>query len=589
MIFARVPTAAAASVFLLAAITLNAPLARAQGTEILSAAPRDAKVLIGTSRLSDLDKNWSSLMAAIDMDGLIPFAPTDAFSQMGLDPAAFDRTRSAGLAVMDFESDGDEPPVLVLLPVSDYAKWAKSFGPDVAIDGVAEVAFPMGGPAFIRSAGKYAVMSPNRALVEAYAPRQGAAEHFGKRLGPVGNGVIERAQVFAIVDFEGLAPMRKQIIESITEAVSDQMAMAGAMGMGLPAADQFARMNEALWSMLFDECSGVVAGLRFGDRGMAVDLAIQTREGSEIGALLPGPERSRNLLAGMEDAPFLMAMSLDYGGLKVGALVDAISKRLGIDQAAGGQPGAMPTAELWRHSDGMSMAVYPSPGGMFAGLLSRSVMMMSGDGEKIVAAFRDMMSALPPTDAGGVTVSAEYTPAAKQIGGISADAYAVRMSGPAEMTAQIQQMQQMMYGPAGLQGYILPVKGGVLQTTSRNTELIEKTLAAMRGEAARLGDNRVLAAVDALFPPNPSLRCYLGLGSISNMVGPFIAMGMPGLDINELKALPPVGMGASVSRGGIVGSLVIPAPVIKTIAEMAQQFAGDLMGGEGEDEEPPLF
>jgi len=590
----RVSSLTAASAFFFAGLTITAPITLAQGTEVLSVAPKDAKIFVGTASLGDLDKNWKALMTAIEMDAMMPFAPTDLLGQAGLDAASLDKTRSVGLAVMSLDDEVIEPPILVLLPVTDYGQWLSSFGPDVQAEGVAEIETPMGMPAYVRGAGKYAVMSPTKALVEAYSPQENAAAHYKKRVGAVGAGVIERAQVFAVVDFESLAPLKQQIIEGMTEAISEQMAMAGAMGMGLPMADQVSEMNAALVSMLLDECSAVVAGMRFSERGMAMDFAIQTKEGSEIGALLPGAAESRNLLTGLQDAPFMFAMSLDYGGVKIGPLMDALRGRLGLDEDAAGddaaQPGMMPMSNIWRNTDGVAMAVYPSPGGLVGGLLSRSIFMMSGDSARIMTMFRELMSQTTTAEGmGGVQVSAEYTPDAAEIAGVKADAYAVRMSGPPEMTAQIQQMQQMVYGPAGLQGYVLPVKGGIIQTTSRNSELVEKTLASMRGEAPGLGANRVLAAVDAMLPPNPSMRFYLGLGAISNTVGPLLAMGVPGLDIAELKALPPIGMGASIAGGGLVGSMVVPAPVLKAIAEMAQQFGPDLMGGEEGEEEPPLF
>lgn len=590
----RVSSVAAATLLAFTGLTLTAPAASAQGTEILSAAPKDAKILVGTTSLGELDKNWKALVTAIEMDAMMPFAPTDLLGQAGLDAASLDKTRSVGVAVMSLDDEVVEPPILFLLPVSDYGQWLSSFGPDVKAEGVAEIETPLGMPAYVRGAGRYAVMSPTKALVESYLPQENAAAHYKKRVGAVGAGVIERAQVFAIVDFDSLAPMKRQIIEGMTEAISDQMAMAGAMGMGLPMADQVADMNAALVSMLLDECSAVVAGLRFSERGMAMDFAIQTKEGSEIGALLPGAAESRNLLDGMPDAPFMFAMSLDYGGVRIGPLMDALRRRLGVEEAPAGDaaapPGMMPMANLWRNTDGVAMSIYPSPGGLTGGLLSRSIFMMSGDSAKIITMFRELMSQTTTAEGmGGVQVTAEYTPDAAEIAGVKADAYAVRMSGPPEMAAQVQQMQQMVYGPAGLQGYVLPVKGGILQTTSRNSELVQQTLASMRGEAPGLGANRVLAAVDAMLPPNPSMRFYIGLGAISNTVGPLLAMGAPGLDIAELKALPPIGMGASVAGGGLVGSMVIPAPVLKAIAEMAQQFGPDLMGGEEGEEEPPLF
>ncbi len=590
MNFRSISSMSLANLGLAAGLTLMAPMAQADLPDVLAAAPKDAKIFVGTTSLADVDKQWKQLLTAIEMEGAVPFAPSDMFGEMGVSVSTLDLTRSIGVAIMSFDNNGDEPPFVMLLPVTDYAKWAANFGPTVSADGVAEVSMPTGETAYIRSAGKYAVLSPRKELAEGYAAQENATAAFKKRVGAVGAGVIERSQLFAIVDFDGLAENKQEIVAGFSEMVSQQVAMMGAMGMGMPMGDEVAKMNEAVVGMIIDECSGVVAGLRYGERGLAVDLAVQTREGSKIGAMMPGSDKPRNLLSGFEDTPFMFAMSMDYGGIKVAELLDEVKTRLGIANAqAGAQPNMMANADVWRNTDGIAMAVYPSPGGLFAGLLSRSVTMMSGNSDKIMGTLRDTMKNMNGTEApGGIQMTTTYEAGAKEIGGIKADTYAVKMTAPPEMM-QMQQAMAMIYGPAGMQGYIVPVKGGVLQTTSRNAEVIEKALAAINGEAAGLGANKGLAAIDKMLPPNPSMRCYIGLGAISKMVGPMAAMAVPGLDLEELGALPPLGVGASILNGGFAGSFVVPAPVIKSIAEMAMQFG---MGGGGDemgDEEPPLF
>ncbi len=585
----RLTTTSLACLGIAVGLLFTAPQVQADLPEVLSAAPRDVKVFFGTTSLNEVDKKWKQLLTAIEMDGAMPFAPSDLFGEMGVSLSSLDLTRSIGVGLMSFDTEGDEPPFIMLLPVKNYTEWVANFGAGTSTDGVAEVTMPTGETAFIRSAGAYAVLSPRKDLTEGYAVQDNAAARFKQRIGAVGVGVIERSQMFAIVDFDGVAEHKQEIVSGISEMVSQQVAQMGAMGMGMPMGEDVAKMNEALVGMIIDECSGVVAGIRYGDRGVAIDLAVQTRDGSEIGALMPGSDKPRNLLANFEDAPFMFAMSMDYGGVKVGSLIDLVKKRLGVEAAeAGDQPNVMPNTAIWRDASGVATAVYPSPGGLFAGLLSRSITMLSGDSAKLTATLKDTMASMNGTEqAGGIAVTTTYEPAAKQIGGIDADTYSVKMVVPPEMM-QMQQAMSMIYGPAGMQGYILPVKGGVLQTTSRNAEVVEKALAVINGEAAGMGANKGLIAVDQMLPPNPSMRFYIGLGAISQMVGPMAAMAVPGLDLEELGALPPLGIGASIIKGGFAGSFVVPAPVIKTIAEMVQQFAGG-MGGEEGDEEPPLF
>lgn len=571
-----------------AGLLFTAMPAQADLPDVLSAAPKDVKIFIGTTSLNEVDKNWKQLLTAIEMDNAMPFAPSDVFGEMGVSISTLDLTRSIGIGLMSFEDGGDAPPFIMLLPVNDYAKWVANFDPGTSAVGVAEVTMPTGETAYIRSAGKYAVLSPRKDLAESYAAQDNAAAHFKQRIGAVGIGVIERSQMFAIIDFDGVAEHRQEIVTGISEMISDQVAQMGAMGMGMPMGEDPGKMSEALVGMIIDECSGVVAGVRYGERGLALDMAVQTRDGSEIGALMPGTARPSNLLSNFEDAPFMFAMSMDYGGIKVGSLIDLVKKRLGIEPAgAGAAPNMMSNTAIWSDANGMATAIYPSLGGLSAGLLSRSITMLSGDSAKITATLKETMKGMDGTEQNGMQMTTTYEAGAKQIGGIDADTYSVKMILPPEMM-QMQQAMSMIYGPAGINGYILPVKGGVLQTTSRNATVIEKALAVINGEAAGMGSNKGLAAVDQMLPPNPSMRFYIGLGAISQTVGPMAAMFVPGLDLEELGALPPLGLGASIIKGGFAGSFVVPAPVIKTIAEMVQQYAGG-MGGEEGDEEPPLF
>ncbi len=588
MNFRSISTASLAGLCLASGLMFTAPLAKADLPDVLAAAPKNTKIFIGTTKLSEMDKQWKQLMVAIEQDAVGQFTPSSMLSQLGISASSLDLSGSLGVAMMDYDMEGDEPPMIMLLPVADYAKWVSNFGPDISADGVAEVTMAMGETAYVRSAGKYAVLSPRKELAEGYVAQDNAVGHFKDRIGEVGAGVIERSQAFAIVDFDGLAQRRQEVIEWFSEAVSQQVAQAGAMGMGMPMGEDIARMNEAFIGMMIDECSGVVAGLHYGERGFALDLAVQTREGSKMRALLPGAGESRNLLKGFEDAPFLMAMSMDYNAVKVGPLLDEIKARLGMQPAAGGAPNMMNNMELLRHTDGVGMAIYPPPGGMFAGLLSRSVTRMTGNQEQILATLRETIGGMGQTEApGGMKITTEYQQGGKEIAGIQADTYAVKMTAPPEMM-QMQQMISMLYGPGGMQGYIVPVEGGVIQTTSRNAEVIEKSIAAMKGEAPSLGDNKTLAAVDKMLPPNPSLRFYIGMGAIAKMAAPLAAGFAPGVDFQELAALPPVGMGATVKSGGFAGSFVVPAPVIKSIMSIAQQ-AGPMGGNGMDEEEPPLF
>lgn len=586
----RFAAPAVAVTMTLAAFT---PATIAQVPDIVKMAPAGTEIFIGTSNLTDLDKQFEQLLTAIELNNMIPFSPLDMFGEMGMDPASLDFTRPAGIAmlpgVFDQNRNQEEPPpMLMFLPVEDYGQWLASLDPNADTAGIATI--DMGdpdNPGYARKVGSYAVVGPHKNNVEAYKAGDVAANHISTRMGTVGAELAARCQLFAVIDLSSLSEMRHEIIDEMTRGIEDSMGGMGAMG--APGMDpaQIAEMNRAIIEMFFDEATTAAAGVRFSDRGVAFDFAIQTKEGSEVGATIPGEANARNLLSNFADAPFMMAMSMDMKGIQFGKLMDIMNDRLNLAALQGNNTGS--GMETWRDADGVGMAIYPSPAGLFGGALSKSVFLLTGNTEKLMQTMQEATEAADGNDTNGILVTTEYKKNVREIAGHQADTYAVKMKFPPELMMAQQQIA-MVYGPGGLQGYVVAVKNGVIQTMSRNSEVVEQTIAAMNGEGKNLGANRVLAAADELLPANPMMKMYIGLGTISEQVGPLVAMAVPGLNLEELAAMPPLAMAMGAADGGIVGSFAIPAPVLKTAAEMAQQF-GPMGGGVdvGAEEEPPLF
>ena len=629
------PVTAAASIAgaLVVSCFVAAPaLAQDAWPDVMSALPEGTHAALVTKRLGDVEKHWNEFMTAIDLGAMVEnFSPLDFLaSHLGLDASALDREGAMAVAAVGAANweEGQETPILALLPVKNYTQWLVSLGvtppANAQADAIQEITLAAvaeghgdeaGGPWFARPAanGKYAVISPDRAVIEGYTPDAKAPEAFSKRAGDVGASLAQRCDIVALLNFEALEDMKESFAQGLTQGMSEQMAQMSAMGMAVPTAEQMEALNAAFVDLLIDETSAGVAGLRFGERGIAFDLALQTREGSEMGKLLPGVGEPRNLLNKFQDQPFLMAMTIDMKAVKVDQLVDLLKRRLNLEAllgaaaeagtadagggagaAPGGQgriPGLMPSADFWTHADGMAMVIYPSPAGMMGGLMSQSVSFLSGDPDQIRQSVREAMEEMNGSEANGIAMTTEYTAGFKEIGGVMVDAYAVKMKVPADQM-QVQQQIAMIYGPAGLRGYLIPVEDGVLQTTSRNDQLALAALNAYKAEdGTGLGANKTLAAVDQLLPASPMLRGYIGMGAISSQIAPMAAMMGMQLDAEELAALPPIVMGASVEDGGVVGSFAVPAPIIKAVAEIAMQMQGAMgEGDEGmEEEDPPVF
>src|SRR5690606_11818100 len=112
-------------------------------------------------------------------------------------------------------------------------------------------------------------------------------------------------------------------------------------------------------------------------------------------------------------------------------------------------------------------------------------------------------------EAEGIRITTSYEPGARDIDGVTADAWGMQMQ-PVDAAAANQQAQAMamMFGPSGLGGYIAPADGGVCVTYARNSQILGLALETARaGDGLGAGD-RFQAASKAL-PGNRMVEFYL--------------------------------------------------------------------------------
>jgi len=344
---------------------------------------------------------------------------------------------------------------------------------------------------------------------------------------------------------------------------------------------------------VIDETRSVALGLRMDGAGAALDCGVQWTPDGEFVELMPGPNgEPTNHLARFNDKPFLFATSMDMRGINVAELFNRFTEKMPEQMMMGmGQIGP----EMWKTIEGMSMVAYPSPAGLMGGLYNSAAQYYAGDPKAIRAALKETFEAGSGQEQMGVTINYEYTESAKEVAGQSVDSWSMSIEGDPQMKMQMEQGMTMMFGPAGPGGYIAEVEGGVLMTMSRNTRLLESGIESAKNKGG-LAENKILADVNDLLSPNPSAVSYLGVGAILEQASPFMAMFMPGLEIDQdqLRTMPPLAGSLSFADRGMQASFAVPAPTVKTgidIAMKAQRAMQQNQGGMGgeEDDEPEIF
>ncbi len=539
---------------------------------ILDRVPAEAVLVVSTKNLNDVDDGFSQLLAAIELPALA--TPSELLRRAGLGEG-IDMTKPVAIALMPGDLNGDMPPAIALLPTKDFDGMMEAFNA-TAEDGVYTIQIATGESLFVRKGeGGYAIASPIRELTLAADGRTGNMKSHEAQIGAVGSELAANSHITVFVK----KPMLDMLQQQVGPMIQERAGMAAMMGGGDAEAmnEQAEKAQEFIESMLTDSQS-FVFGLNAGASGVAIDTAMDFVPDSDFSGMFSASGNSAKLMKSLPNQPFLFAFGADYSAPVARKIVDALSQM---------KQGMVPGAEaMMEQTTGQAMAVFASPGGIMGGLLANTVNYSATEDPKgMIAEMRKAIAGMEE-DMPGFTMT--YQENATEVDGVSADSWAMKMDMGAG-GGVMQQMSMMLFGPGGLGGYYAPGKHGVYQTLSKNSQLLS---AAMKSEAG--GDSimtdRGLSMVAKRLPEHRTLEAYVGVHSILQQGLQMAAMfGMP-FQVDLPAGLPPVGIGVTTDRSAARATTFVPAPVIKSVAQLAMQaeqmFGG--MGGQNNNEAPPF-
>lgn len=578
--------------------TAMSALATGQQSEwpaVLAKMPANTQVAFMARSFADQDRNWGQFLTAVELNAFGIPNPSDVLAALGPALEHVDRNAPVGVAMIKGHMEDEMPPFLVFLPVSNYEGLADTLSTGVE-NGLNIMDFGDGDTWYARQSGGYAVLGMNEGIVSNYSDADNALARFSQLAGPSAAEIARQSDVAVAVDFDGLAELVNPLLDEAATAFNEQMQMVQAMGMG--ANVEQAQMTMALFreavEIIMEDGQCVVVGASTGAKGVRIDSNMSWKPDSTIGKFCMGGHEARNLLSRCDGDPYLLAISMDLKGMNIAGFLESVMTRLPEDLQNLEMLKTSPAIEkMWGMADGTAMVLYPSPAGIMGGALSGLATVYTGDGAKLRDSMRSLFTDMNGKTRNGATFATEYAENAAEIEGISVDSYSVQMQLPPEL-AQANQVISMMYGPGGMRGYIVPIEDGIIMTASRNKVLVRKMLTAQDGEAAGLAADDQIKAVNKMLPDNAVFRAYLGVGTLTQWVGPMVAMFLPGVDFSAMADLPPIAMAAAVESNSIRKTLVIPAPLIKGAVRIGMQMQAAQMGfGPGgdddEEDEPPLF
>jgi len=345
-----------------------------------------------------------------------------------------------------FMGGGNEPPILMMIPVTDYAAFVGNFGATPDENGNADFVMPDGTPFYAKSQGDYAIMSPMQMMIMGYTPGNNAAGLLEK-IGSQGESALGNSDVTILVDVETLAPMVMPMIDMGLMAATMEMQQMAEQDptakQALVAMQGFSQAVKATMSSL----RGLSISIHDSENGLVMDWGAALVPDSALAKVLPGGEVDpAALIAQLPAEMALLTAAMDMEAINMKYIVESMQPMMQADPMLSKLYGDMlplmenltDTAVAW-----YAPANVDDPSSMYRtitvtsstqpeqSLTALNQYMLSLDGTEIPMGPVDYM------DPDGPQMVANYeasiTEDAKQIAGVSIDSFILNMSMPEEM------------------------------------------------------------------------------------------------------------------------------------------------------------
>lgn len=528
---------------------------------ILDRVPQDAMVVVTIPSVQDLDKDIQALTAAAKLPVPAMASVQQLLAMQGLDQA-IDATRPAALFIKGWTDVEEEAPFVALIPVKDYEGLMETFGAEEQ-DGINAMRPGGGQKLFSRKLDDgYAAIGPALEQIQNYQGQAGNAGAYGTMLGADGEKVVDESNVAVIVNAQAAAPLIEQFITVMEEQMAMNMGMPGMEMPKSPAAD-WVRETVSRDAQVY------VTGLNAGATGASFDFVVRFKPDSYMAGVVSDAGNASTYLSRLPKQQYLLAFAVDVAASpKIKQFLKDFSAKAEENPAAKVAPDML-TGQIERTNGFAYMIGAPvaimMPGGLFANAVGY---IATDDPAAYIEGVQQTLTQLNGQVTEGLTYTTQWQPDAVTVDEVGAAGWTVQIAGDESNPAAPQ--IQMLLGPGGLNGYIAPAEGGVVQTYSKNSTMLGSALdAAKQGQG--LGTDPLTERVAEGLPTGRILEGYLGTQSIYQMVSPLISM-QTGVQLPAPAELPPVGFGVAAGDGAAHARLFIPAPVIEAGAAVGMSI-----------------
>lgn len=565
--------------------------------EVLKTLPENAAIVVTIPSPKTMEKNLKDFAAATDAP-IPPIGIADVLGMGGfVQGVAADQAMA--LVVMppadpkaEFNPETGEG-VVVLMPTTAYADLLANFE-GKPTGGVDELQSPDGEKMFARDLKNgYALIGQHKATLESYTP--GKADAISPRAGKAGMSLIDGSDFVTIVNIDVLRPHMAEAIKKAKEEAKEameNMPMPGQAGAGEDALKQLdSPLAKWVEERLSQDTRMVVGGIKFSPMGVKLDLSSSFVEGSYLGKVFSSNAAAGALLKNLPNEPYLLALALDTSssGLKT-FLADFAKKAKESAPTGDDEMPQLMVGPAMEKADGQAALVGFNPMMLMGGgALSSTISYTKGSKpDEIVADVKKALADVDGFDNEMMSVASKYKDAGATIGAAKTpvDTWEMKLT-PKNADPEAAQMMAMVFGPAGKpSGYVAKADGGVYMTYANNSQLLEKAMAASKGDA-NLAKDAMIMQVGELLPANRFAEAYIGTKSILDTVVPM--MGMMGVQMDPSSIpteMPPLAASISNQQGSAQFTFFVPSTVIKVGSMVSAKFqeAAAEMGGMGEED-----
>jgi hypothetical protein len=590
----------------------------AQG-QALDQLPGDSLVVVHINNLGKVGAKVADLSKKLGIDQVSPEA-VDPFGmleeKMGIKGGVNHDSDMAIAWVDSSVTHAGDKSFMVLIPVTDYKAFLANFT-DAKTDGdLTEVTTPEGEPAFVKEWGKYAAFSPSKEVLAVkpdgvkVAGALAAKELGEKDIVVFGNFAKLEAKLLPKIQQDRarwIAELEKDVMSNgpafdpqgdpndpgaVDAAENKSKELARKF---LPTIKVAANQGIDIMEAIVRDTTSATYSINITDAGINGTLQAEFEPGSYAGKLLSGITGSKaTFLSGLPAAKYVF-----FGGWALDSkaiipafddLVAPVLKELTVvnDEDSKTLSKAIGAAKtLLGATNSTTMGMLAPEGALMQEAIFQQIQITHGDSKVIQQAQMDMLQSQEQlmTLFQGVGMGAtktSFTPAARQIDGITFTQFKSEFAGDANSmeAAQMRQMMTALYGPDGLSGLFGPIDDKTLLTVSGlPAAKLSNAIKAAKANEDVLGKQENINVTVAQLPENRIAAFYIPLDNILGTALNFAQQaGMP-VQAHMAENLPPVGMTLATEGPGLRLDGHLPTPLLKNISDVVMEIYTGMNGG----------